>query len=272
MCVDAVPNVSGVPYTDDVYRSLQEMQKNHFWYRGRHRFLVRLLKTIFLKNHLDSKHLEAIDIGGGCGGWCSYLVDHEVTFQNLTLAEHSLAAIDLARKTLPSACNVMQMDLLSIAWRKTWDIVFLLDVLEHMADDATVLKELSEGLSDRGILFLTVPAMRCLWSDYDVQDGHFRRYSASELVALANGAGLEIMDVRYFNCFLTPILWLSRIAMHTSRNQPSREKYLTSFKLPNPVVNSVLTGVFSAETPIGHWMRFPFGSSLVMVAKKRQSF
>jgi len=47
-----------------------DMQERHIWYRGRHRFLLASVNRYLPKT---GQTLSAIDLGGGAGGWVSYL-------------------------------------------------------------------------------------------------------------------------------------------------------------------------------------------------------
>ena len=53
----------------------------------------------------------------------------------------------------------------------------MLDVLEHIEDDAGALAAARDALAPGGRLLLTVPAMPCLWSRHDEANCHFRRYT-----------------------------------------------------------------------------------------------
>jgi len=78
---------------------LRGMQERHFWYRGRHRFLLGALDR-----HLPKfvENLRAIVLGGGVGGWVRYLADKRPRlFSQLALADSSLIALESAGTALP---------------------------------------------------------------------------------------------------------------------------------------------------------------------------
>src|SRR5439155_683450 len=70
------------------------------------------------------------------------------------------------------------------------DAVLLLDVLEHLDDDVAALVTARRALRPGGLLVITVPAYRWLWSGHDVALGHRRRYTARELSRVVERAGL----------------------------------------------------------------------------------
>lgn len=77
------------------------------------------------------------------------------------------------------------------------DFVYCVNVLEHIDDDASLLRELHSKISKGGTLFLYVPALQFLFSQMDVAVGHCRRYGKSEVCNLLISTGYEIHAVRY---------------------------------------------------------------------------
>ena len=81
-----------------------------------------------------------------------------------------------------------------------FDTVMLLDVIEHIEDDKTALRELlnSDRIKPGAVFIITVPAFSALFSEHDRRLGHYRRYTASQLCRLAGESGTEILDYGYF--------------------------------------------------------------------------
>ena len=75
-------------YHNEFFQSLCLMQRDHFWYRGRHRFLLRGVHR-FVSGPAPRR---VVDLGGGCGGWVDYLARHAKFPQSeLALADSSEA-------------------------------------------------------------------------------------------------------------------------------------------------------------------------------------
>src|SRR6516165_7403422 len=80
-------------YDPSGFAILSEMQERHFWYRGRHRFLLRSVH----RHLVESQAPRLIDLGGGCGGWVAYLAARKrFPVAELALADSSLQALRLA--------------------------------------------------------------------------------------------------------------------------------------------------------------------------------
>jgi SAM-dependent methyltransferase len=80
-----------------------------------------------------------------------------------------------------------------------FDSAILINVLEHIEDDAGALEQLAGLLVPGGHLVLWVPAYELLYSEFDKRIGHYRRYRIGQLSALLEAAGLEQSDIRYVN-------------------------------------------------------------------------
>lgn len=84
--------------------------------------------------------------------------------------------------------------------------VLLLDVIEHVADDVGMLKNLAGGTAARDALFfITVPAFQGLFSSHDRFLGHHRRYDLASFRKVLAAAGLAPSEDGYFFFSLLPV-------------------------------------------------------------------
>ena len=255
-------------YGESGFETLRDMQERHFWYRGRHRFLLEMVNR-YLPEH--GKPLSAIDFGGGAGGWVRYLAQHRAkSFESLALADSSMVALTLAASVLPSNAQRFQIDLMQLHMREQWDAAFLLDVIEHLPDDLQALRQVREAIKPGGYLFVTTPAFPQFWSYNDETVNHLRRYCHSDFSRLAHQSGFKLCDSRYFMFFLSPLYLLSRMKRGLATLTPAqkRELIIKQHQVPPAPVNSMLSAIFAAETPLGHRLRFPWGTSILGVFKK----
>lgn len=103
------------------------------------------------------------------------------------------------RLRLASAGLRIASDLDTIA-AGTIDLVYSLNVLEHIADDAGTLRSLRTKLKPHGGLFLYVPAFAMLFSRMDKRVGHLRRYRRRPFIALVERSGYRVEAARYVDC------------------------------------------------------------------------
>lgn len=79
------------------------------------------------------------------------------------------------------------------------DSVIYINVLEHIEDDRAEMRSASEALKHGGHLLVFVPALAWLYSEFDKQIGHYRRYEKTGLVRLVSDAGLTVVRAKYFD-------------------------------------------------------------------------
>jgi SAM-dependent methyltransferase len=259
-------------YNPEGFATLKVMQERHFWYRGRHRFLLYAL-TASCKRYLPGQNeLSGVDLGGGCGGWVRYLLDRAGSaFAELALADSSATALKLAGPVVGPTVRRYQIDLLDLVWQRRWDVAFLLDVLEHIPDDIAVLRQVRDALRPGGLLLVACPALHWFWSFNDVLAQHCRRYSRGDFGRLAAAAGLQLCRSRYFNFFLSPLLFLSRVTgPDPTRLSPDQARQLLdrTHRVPSAPVNAALGLVFAAEAPLGWFQPFPWGTSVLGVFRR----
>lgn len=255
-------------YDQSGFDMLFQMQEKHFWYRGRHRFLLAAVDRYLLT---QSAPFSAVDLGGGVGGWVRYLADHrEASFQKIALSDSSETALILGKEVLPTNAQRYQIDLMNLGWKNQWDAAFLLDVIEHLPDDLRAVEQAKEALKPGGLLFITTPAFPKFWSYNDDLAQHLRRYRRADYERLARESGMTLLDTRYFMFFLSPLYLLSRLKPGFDKLSVEDKKALIIRQHQTPVepVNSILSAIFAAETPLGHYLHFPWGTSILGVFQK----
>lgn len=236
------------------YHSMRDLQDEHWWFVGRRKFLRQLIQR---HGNLapDARIFEA---GCGFGGNLPLLEE----FGTVSAFEYS----DEARAYSAAQSGIAVMpgalpDGVDFGGR-TYDLIALLDVLEHIDDDRASLEALGEGLAENGRLLITVPAFQWLWSKHDKLHHHKRRYSQKSLEGVIRAAGLKPVKAGYFNSLLFPLAMAQRIATRAS-NKPA-----TGDEMPAKPINKVLGGVFSLESALAGKFGLPFGLSAYAIAEK----
>jgi SAM-dependent methyltransferase len=257
-------------YEEGAFKTLFDMQERHFWYRGRHKFLLAAVNKYLSRS---IKLLSAIDLGGGVGGWVTYLYSHRSDdISPLALADSSLVALKLSQSVLPPNVERYQVDLMNLQMNEQWDAAFLLDVIEHIPDDLNILRQAYVALKPGGYLFITAPAFNYFWSYNDDAVKHLRRYRREDFVRIAEQSGFILCYSRYFMFFLSPLYWLSRIRFNllAMTLEQKKELMIKQHQIPISPVNKLLSAIFSLESPLGHWIKFPWGTSILVVLRRHE--
>jgi len=147
------------------------------------------------------------------------------------------------------------------------DAVIMLDVLEHVQDDLTCLREAWRVLQPGGVLLITVPAYPFLYSAWDEYNGHFRRYTARSLARAARASGFEIDRNTYWNAVSLPPAFLLRLK---DRIQKVKLEHLEFPKVSRPL-NRTLQVYGRLECAWIQRCALPFGLSAMAVLRKERS-
>lgn len=138
-----------------------------------------------------------LEVGAGHGTITERLaVDAQVTATDI-----SQRCVDVLAKRFADDGNVTvaHADLVESCSDKSFDSVVLVNVLEHIENDEEALRHVRKALRPGGHALVFVPAFAALYSDFDRQVGHHRRYTAASLQSVMDRAGLAVVDVRYVN-------------------------------------------------------------------------
>jgi glycosyltransferase involved in cell wall biosynthesis len=113
------------------------------------------------------------------------------------------------------------------------DTIVCMNVLEHIEDDRSTLKDFARVLQPEGHLVLLVPALKPLYGTLDKNLHHFRRYDREELQQKVSEAGFEIQKLRYLNRPAVFGWWLSSRVL---RRRVMPKSQLKAFKWIMPVL------------------------------------
>jgi SAM-dependent methyltransferase len=135
-----------------------------------------------------------------------------------------------------------------------FDTAIYINVLEHVADDAKELALVHNCLKTRGHAIILVPALSILYSGYDKQLGHYRRYHRRELMDKVTAAGFTVVEAKYLD-FLGVIPWF--LAFRVLRLSLTGGSVALYDRLCIPIVKRIES-----------MLRMPFGKNLLLVAEK----
>lgn len=241
----------GPGFDEAFFDNLVQVEERSFWFEARNQLILDLVRK-----HAPGAHT-MIDVGCGTGIVLQALRAH--TTLCLTGAEPFLRGLHWARQRAPGV-DLIQSDVRSLPYEEAFDVVGAFDVLEHIAEDEQALAVISRILRPSGILIATVPQHRWLWSHADVVARHFRRYTRGELRSKLVEAGFQSISMTAFVSLLLPAMVAVR---YTTRRKAQAE-----LSLPT-ALNAVLSNVMRLERTLIHrGIRFPFGGSLIVVARK----
>jgi len=142
-----------------------------------------------------------------------------------------------------------------------FDLITMLDVLEHLPDAPAALQRVHTLLRPTGTLVLTVPAFQLLWTSHDDLNHHYVRYRKASLHPLLKQANLRIVESRYLFYWTCPV----KLAIRIKERLIGRQAKLP--QVPHRWINQSLRQLTRCEERLSRIVPIPFGSSLLVVAQ-----
>ena len=236
-----------------VYERMAEIDRDHWWFVGRRKILTALIERFRPK----TGPLRILEVGCGTGSNIAMLQQ----FGTVDAVEPDDRARAFAAKRTGIAIKGGYLPEVPLE-DSYYDLIVLLDVLEHIPDDRAALIALRPKLRPGGRLLLAVPAMPGLWSGHDIAHHHQRRYTAETLEAVVRAAGFRKVHRAAFNTLLLPAIvgvrWLNRLLGREGGDED---------RIPPRLVNRMLGLLFGAERHAAVRGLFPAGVSLALVAE-----
>jgi SAM-dependent methyltransferase len=239
------------------YTEYAEVQDRHWWFVGRRRLIGAVLDAALPSVERNGRRI--LDVGCGTGTMLTELR----RFGDVHGVDTEAAAVEFCHSRgesqvqLASGGGLPHPD-------DSFDVVTLLDVIEHVDDDQTLLAEARRVIAPGGSLFVTVPAYRWMWGAQDEIAHHKRRYTRAQLRDSLTRAGFRVERASYFNTILFPPIAAIRLVR---RVLPEPAELQSDFHYNEPGrLNTALTRVFARESAIVSKHDLPFGVSILALA------
>jgi 2-polyprenyl-3-methyl-5-hydroxy-6-metoxy-1,4-benzoquinol methylase len=235
-----------------LYPHFYNIEKTHWWYAARQVIILRYLER---RVPLEGG-MRVLDVGCGTGAILEHLAKHCDAYGQ----DFSPKAVDFCRQR--GLKNLYAGPLSTYEPESPFDLITMLDVVEHVDDDLGFLKDARRLLRPEGSVLITVPAYPSLWSAHDVELQHKRRYRKRELRDRVLAAGFTIEHLTYFNSFLLPVAVGKRVLARITKARTASD-----LEIPPAPLNTLLHHVFEFERHILPGPGFPFGLSLLCLAR-----
>lgn len=206
-------------------------------------------------------------LDAGCGTGANLHLFHKL-FPEARLTGLDASPLALKHISAPEAVtlrlgDVNRLDLPDLSF----DVVFSGNVLgQQSASPPQAVAEFFRVLRPGGVVLLNLPALRCLRGEHDEAVNDARRFHAPEVRRLLLAAGFEEVRCHYWNCLLTPVLFLRRFWTRVRRrgSRPARSDLEVSGGWLTPALGLGM----EVEVRTSSLCPLPFGSSLFATARK----
>jgi ubiquinone/menaquinone biosynthesis C-methylase UbiE len=245
----------------NVYQQFAELERDHWWFRGRRAVYGNLLKSS-LGGEPPGR---VLDLGCGLGGFLPSL--HQIGFETFG-ADMDQDSLRYCHERGFTQCS--EVDCYRLPYPDdSFDWVTMFDVLEHIEDDAKVLNEVSRVLKPGGSVMISVPAYQFLYANNDRVAQHYRRYTRGDVERVFQRAGLTVDRNTHSNVLLAPLIIPTFLILKAREATFFRKKTTghtnLSLTLPN-FINETLYRIFAAESFFSSRFNLPFGHSIAAIA------
>jgi SAM-dependent methyltransferase len=190
---------------------------------------------------------QVLDFGAGNGHFLSLISDKRGVF---TAVEPDTKLRDQIRDS--ELANVIEPEDVALG---VVDLVYTLNVLEHIDDDESTLGKFHHWLRGGGTLFVYVPALPHLYSKFDSSIGHFRRYKKRELMQKVERAGFRVKTIGYLDPVGYFVALIYRLFINSGKISQGQVVFFDKYLYPLSMWFTPLTSNF-------------FGKNLLLVATK----
>lgn len=236
------------------YRDLYD---NHWWWQARERVVMRELRRLAP----PGGWARGLDVGCGDGVFLPALATVAATVDGVESDDGLVTARgkDAARAT-GGSLHVRAFDD-TFRPEHEYGVVVFLDVLEHMLEPQRALAHAHQLMETGGILLVTVPAYRHLWTTHDDLNHHVTRYTRGEVRHLLE-RHFDVLTVRHFFKWVHGAKLVQRAMEVVRRPDPAPPQ------LPPGPVNRTLYALSRVEEAATRAIPLPVGSSILGVARK----
>lgn len=196
---------------------------------------------------------DVLEIGCGTGIHSGFIMEKSRNFTGLEI-ERGFAGEAKKKFKGEKNARIICGDFMKASFGKKFDTVILLNVLEHIKDDAAAVKKIHGLLKKNGRIITMVPAWQAAYGKIDEIHGHYRRYSGKRLREIYAKAGFGMERIFYMN-FIGAFGWLINSKLFSTGVFPGNQAKAVNFLVP---AMKFFEGI----------VKPPIGQSLIAIGRK----
>jgi len=237
------------------YERMYRLQKSHWWYKSRERFLDVLMRGL---------PVGGVVLDSGCGP--GPMLHYFGRYGEVVGVDRYHPALKMSRSLFPGSLVQGECAALPFA-DDSFTLVAACEVLYHrnIADVNAVVQEFARVLRPGGSLLLIDSAYESCYSDHDVAAHGARRFTRRELIAVMQNAGVEVVHSTYAYALVLPFVWLLRRCKSLLGIKGAQGGELHGVWGP---LNSLIVGWFNLEAVVAGRFGLPFGLSVQVLGRK----
>ncbi len=244
---------------EEILVDLAGLIERHPWWRARAALTLSLLARLGIQ-----RPARILDAGCGWG----------VTLDALERSGYQVIGLDISRRMLEQldrpGRHLIEADLARPLGRESpvCDALLALDVIEHLDDDRAAIHQLGSLVRPGGVVIVSVPALPELFTEFDVIQGHRRRYLPDTLRAAFASSDLQLERTFWWGRWLVPVLRRHRGGPRSRPGETPSEIYRHYLELPPWPLAWAARLAFLVEQPLAVRGLLSTGTSLFAVARR----
>lgn len=235
-----------------------EAKNENIWMNWRYYYIKKLIKSQI------KKKIMILDIG--CGeGIVGEKIFNDFKIKTFACDKNKQATKKINKKKI----NLIHynINMKKKKFKNKFDIILMLDVIEHIKNDKRFLNDSLFHLKKGGIAIINVPAVNSLYSKYDKLIGHIKRYKKQDLTQIINKNENKILKHFYWGISLIPVLIIRKIMTDYILKFNSNDEVI-EFGWKTGFFSKFMLKILSFERYLN--INFPIGSSLMCVIRKQK--
>lgn len=179
------------------------------------------------------------------------------------------ACLDIDRRGLTAAEGGVCGSALDLPFDDgVFDVVSAFDVIEHCEPEDRALAEVHRVIRPGGVLLMSVPAYQWAWSDFDVANGHHRRYTRGRAAEAAQAAGFEVLRVSHGFTATFPLFAAERAVRKLRGARADGAHDIVDVPQVSRPVHHALMALCRVDERLLRHVDLPFGSSVFLAARR----
>jgi len=207
-----------------------------------------------IKRHLGES---VVEIGAGLGSNVPYLLTPaqkewlclEPDAQLAAQIPHTLASNPL-RDRVTFRSGFLQ----DLPAQPSFDTILYIDVLEHIEDDQREMEESMARLRPGGKIIVLSPAFQTLYTEFDKNIGHYRRYNRKTLTA-CTPKGARLVELFFLDSIGTLASLANKWFLHQSSHTPGQAQFWDRYLVGTSILMDPLLGFNVGKSIIGIWVK-----------------
>jgi SAM-dependent methyltransferase len=144
------------------------------------------------KKYASFLYGDILDIGCGVDVWQKKILASNTKIKSCVGIDSSKFVIDHI-PFIADNFQFIRQDAQNFRFDKEFDCIILNGVIEHVANDEGLLDKIADHLKPNGLLFILFPLSPYMWSRFDVETGHYRRYTLRKALGMIRERNFKVI-------------------------------------------------------------------------------